>query len=94
VVLTPLLFEQAIDDAAEHYVHLLVVQRLRTAADREAAAAAFQRAWGRPLAPFSRPSVAVVQCRADVGRAKLRRAFPLELPPNDPAGGLAFTVIG
>ncbi len=69
---------QAIEDAAEHYVHLLVVQRLRTAADRAAAAAAFERAWGRPLRSLPRPSVAVAPSLAQIGRATLRRAGPLE----------------
>ena len=68
-------------------MHLLVVQRLRTAADREVAAAAFQRAWGRLLADFSRPSMLTVPDWAHIGRARLRRASPVEAPSGASAGG-------
>jgi hypothetical protein len=57
-----------------------------TAADREVAAAAFQRAWGRPLAPSSRPSMLTVPDWAHIGRARLRRASPVEAPSGLPAG--------
>lgn len=68
-------------------MHLLVVQRLRTAADRAVAAAAFQRAWGRLLADFSRPSMLTVPDWAHIGRARLRRASPVEAPSGESAGG-------
>ena len=37
----------ALDGAVQHYASLLFVQRLRTAADRQHAAAAFAEAWGQ-----------------------------------------------
>lgn len=81
---------QAIWDAAEHYVHILAVQRLRTLGDRAAATAAFQRAWGRPLAPPRRPSVAVGPSLAQIGRAALRRVSAHEQPGStaSPGAGL------
>ena len=65
------------EEAAEHYVHLLVVQRLRTPGDRHAAAVAFERAWERPLQPHARPSVAVGPGLVQLGRARLPRASVL-----------------
>ena len=54
---------QAIETAAEHYVHILVVQRLRTTADRAAATAAFEQTWGRPLAPLVRCVPVPASCK-------------------------------
>ena len=69
---------QAVEEAARHYAHMLLVHRMRTAADRAAVAAAFERAWGAPLPPQPRPSVAVMPGWARLGRARVPRAQLLD----------------
>lgn len=69
---------QAVDAAARHYVHMLVVHRLRSHSDRAAAAVAFHEAWGAPLSPLPRPSVSITSAVARLGRASLPRAALLD----------------
>lgn len=66
--------QQAGEHAAQHYVHLLAVHRMRTHSDRAAVAEAFERAWGTPLPPQPRPSVALTPGWVRIGRACVPRA--------------------
>lgn len=70
---------QAVEGAARHYAHMVVLYRMRTPADRAAVAAAFERAWGAPLPPQPRPSVVVTPGWARLGRACIPRAQLLDL---------------
>lgn len=45
------------DEAAEHFAHMLFVQRLRAPEDRARFGELFARAWGRPMAPRGRVQV-------------------------------------
>lgn len=63
----------ALDDAAEHVARMLFEQRLRAAADRDAFAALWRRAWGRPLAARGALPVVLTPDTACIGRVLLPR---------------------